>query len=215
MGQVLAGKRGERHHLSAATTIVLASASGSRATMLANAGLSFLIDPAHVGEAAIKEQCRREHKTATEAALVLARTKAETVSLRHAGTLVVGADQILEIGGAWLSKAADRAEAARTLRTLRGRTHTLVSAAAVARDGDTLWSAADSARLTMRAFSDAFLESYLDAMGDGVRLTVGAYRLEDAGVQLFSRIEGDYFTVLGLPLLPLLDFLRENGLIEA
>ena len=215
MGQILAGKRGERHHLSAATSIVLASASGARATLLANAGVSFLIDPAHVDEAVIKESCRRQGKSAEDAALVLARSKAETVSLRHAGTMVVGADQILEIEGRWLTKAADRAQAAQILRAWRGRTHRLVSAVAVARDGEALWSAVDSTRLTMRAFSDAFLESYLDALGDSVRLSVGAYRLEDAGVQLFSRIDGDYFTVLGLPLLPLLDCLRENGLIEA
>lgn len=215
MGQVLAGRQGERHHLSVATEIVLASASGARATMLANAGLSFLIDPAHVGEAVIKESCRRQKMDAADTALVLARGKAETVSLRHPGTLVVGADQILEIDGAWPGKAADRAQAARLLRSLRGRTHRLVSAVAVARDGDVLWSIADTARLTMRPFSDAFLENYLDTMGESVRLSVGAYRLEDAGVQLFSRVEGDYFTVLGLPLLPLLEYLRESGLIEA
>lgn len=213
MGAIVAGTEAERRRRLPASAVVLASASGARATMLANAGVTFLIDPAEIGEGVIKEDCRRKHLGATDAALVLARTKAETVSLRHPETLAIGADQILEIEGIWLTKAADRDAAAGTLRRLRGRTHRLISAVAVACDGHTLWQTADDARLTMRSFSDDFLQAYLDGMGDGVRLTVGAYRLEDAGVQLFSRIEGDHFTVLGLPLLPLLQYLRDAGVI--
>ena len=133
------------------------------------------------------------------------------VSARHTGALVVGADQILDSGGYWFEKPAD-AEAARAqLKALRGKRHTLVSAAAVVRNGSVVWRATDRAHLTMRDFSDEFLDAYIVTAGAELLQSVGAYRLEGLGAQLFERVEGDFFTILGLPLLPLLGFLRGHG----
>ena len=134
---------------------------------------------------------------------------------RRPDDLVIGADQILECDGIWFDKPADRAAAAETLKRLRGRTHRLVSAISVLGGGrGAPWRHRGEARLTMRSFSDRFLARYLDAVGDEVTTSVGAYRLEGRGAQLFTRIEGDYFTVLGLPLLPLLAFLRGGGHLD-
>jgi septum formation protein len=145
---------------------------------------------------------------AEDVALALADSKARAVSARRPGAIVVGADQILECEGRWFDKPATVEEAARHLRALRGRTHRLVSAVVAVRDGERRWRHAAEARLTMRDFSDRFLEDYLARSGPAILESVGAYRLEGLGAQLFARIEGDYFTILGLPLLPLLDFLR-------
>jgi septum formation protein len=125
--------------------------------------------------------------------------------------LVIGADQMLDCKGVWFDKPADRRQARAQLVALRGRTHVLSSAACVYRDGQRLWHAVQQARLTMRPFSDEFLDEYLSAVGDDVTGSVGAYRLEGLGSHLFARVEGDWFTILGLPLLPLLDFLRGQG----
>ena len=145
------------------------------------------------------------------AAAALAKAKAEKVQGRHAQALVIGADQILECEGRWFEKPRNRDGAAETLRTLRGRTHRLICAVAVYQGEECVWQHLATASLTMREFSDAFLERYIDDAGPGILESVGAYRLEQEGAQLFTRIEGDYFTVLGLPLLPLLEFLRHAG----
>jgi septum formation protein len=189
--------------------LVLASRSAARRTMLEAAGIPIEIAPADIDERGVES--RAAPTSASEAALLLAREKAKTVAVRLPGRFVVGADQTLALGRARFTKPTDRATAFEQLRTLSARTHELHSAVAVARDGRVIFSHADVAKLSMRALSDRFLESYLDAAGSGVRQSVGAYQLEKLGAQLFERIEGDYFTILGLPLLQLLAFLRREG----
>lgn len=193
--------------------IVLASASAARRDMLARAGVTFVVDTAPVDEAAVKDAMRVETDNPARVAEVLAELKATRVSARHPGAIVIGADQMLECERAWFDKPADRAAARAQLVALRDKTHRLVSSVVAVRDGQRLWHHTDSARLTMRRFSDAFLDDYLDRAGDGVLSSVGAYQLEGLGAQLFLAVEGDHFTILGLPLLPLLDFLRENGVL--
>ena len=143
--------------------------------------------------------------------LALAEAKAVRVAARRERALVIGADQMLVLGRRWFDKPAKPAEAREHLLALRGRRHELVTAVCVARDGTVLWRHLERPGLVMRDFSDAFLDAYLATVGDDVLTTVGAYRLEGRGVQLMARIEGDYFSILGLPLLPLLDFLRGRG----
>ncbi len=192
-------------------TIILASASPARRALLTAAGLEFLADPAAVDEAALKASLAAEGAGPAETAEALAELKAGRISPRHPGRLVIGADQILECGGASFDKPADRAAARRQLATLRGRRHSLFSAAVALRDGQRLWHHVGRADLTMRDFSDSFLDSYLDRAGPAATASVGGYQLEGLGAQLFARVEGDYFTILGLPLLPLLEFLRGAG----
>lgn len=192
-----------------APPLILASASSARKEMLIRAGLSFTIDAAGVDEQAIKAACRARGESCRAAALALAAAKALNVSQRCPDALVIGADQMLDCDGRWFDKPVDQADARAALTALAGRTHMLISAAACARGGRLTWSEAAAAQLTMRMFSQGFLDTYLGTMGDSVRQTVGAYRLEGLGVQLFSRIEGDYFTILGLPLLALLAYLRQ------
>ena len=196
-------------------TVILASASPSRAAVLRNAGVGILCDPAAIDEEAVKNSFRKENGTAAQVAEVLAELKAQRVSQRHEGALVIGADQMLQCGGVWFDKPVDMDHARAHLLALRGKTHELLSAVCIVRDGQCLWRHQESARLTMRPFSDAFLDGYLGATGTAVCQSVGAYRLEDRGAQLFSRIEGDYFTVLGLPLQPLLGFLMDQGVVTA
>ena len=196
-----------------APAVVLASGSVTRAAMLRHAGLDFTIEAASVDEDEVKRALRAEGADAGRAAEALAELKAVRVSRRRPGALVIGADQILDCGGAWFDKPADRAAARRDLATLRGRDHQQITAACVACDGVRIWHKTQRARLTMRVFSDDFLDRYLDAAGDGILGCVGGYQLEGVGVQLFSRVEGDYFAILGLPLLPLLDFLRGHRVI--
>ena len=197
--------------------IVLASGSSARRQMLAAAGVEFAVDPALVDEAALKDVFVRHTTCAppVDLALYLADAKASDVSTRHPGALVIGSDQVLALGERMFSKARDMAEVRRTLLALRGQTHQLHSAVAIALDGTVIWSDADTASLTMRAFSDAFLDSYLDAVGDALMWSVGCYELEGRGVQLFERIDGDYFTILGMPLLPVLVELRARGALDA
>ncbi|MGE5475289.1 MAG: Maf family protein [Bacteroidales bacterium] len=191
--------------------IVLASGSATRRAMLENAGVAFVVDTAPVDEAAVKDAMRAETDNPARVAEVLAELKATRVSARHPGAIVIGADQMLECGRVWFDKPADRAGARAQLLALRDHTHRLVSSVVAVRDGQRLWHHTDQARLTMRRFSDAFLDSYLEQAGDAVLSSVGAYQLEGLGAQLFMAVEGDHFTILGLPLLALLDFLRENG----
>lgn len=193
--------------------IVLASASPVRAALLRAAGVAFTVEAPPIGvEEVAKARLEADGATAGEMALGLAEAKAS--SLGAPGALVIGADQTLEVGGASLHKAANLAEARRKLKALRGRSHRLHSAAALARDGVVVWRRASSARLTMRPFTDAFLDDYLDRHGERLLTSVGCYRVEDDGIQLFAELDGDYFTVLGLPLLPLLEALRAQRALK-
>ncbi len=196
------------------TMVVLASASRARAAMLERAGVHVALDPAAVDEEEVKAAARAEGASAEDVAEMLAEMKAKRVTRRHGGALVIGADQMLECEGVWFDKPGTREAARRQLMDLRGRTHRLVSAAVVVLDGERLWHSVADARLTVRRFSDAFLDRYLDEAGDGVLHSVGAYHIEGLGAQLFSRVEGDLFTILGMPLLPLLGFLRAHGVIQ-
>ena len=195
--------------------LVLASASKARRALLEAAGLEILTDPAAVDEAAVKESLASEGARAADIALALAELKALRISPRHPGLIVLGADQILECEGERFDKPADLAAARAQLRALEGRRHRLISALVALRDSQRLWHHCGEALLTMRRFGETFLESYLAATGPTVLDSVGAYQLEGRGAQLFTQVEGDYFTVLGLPLLPLLDFLRLQGELAA
>ena len=197
----------------APSRLVLASRSMVRRTMLESAGIAVDVRPADVDERAI-EYAAAGRKPG-EIAVLLARAKARTVTAELAGRLVLGADQTLALAGRCFVKPADRTAAAAQLSTLAGRTHELHSAVTAMRDGATLYEHVDTARLTMRRFSDGFLQMYLAAAGDLVSESVGGYQLEKLGSQLFERIEGDHFTILGLPLLPFLAFLRRHGFLAA
>ena len=197
----------------AAPTLVLASASASRRAVLENAGVAVLCEPARIDEEAVKTSLKAEGATAAQAAETLAELKAQRISPRHPGALVLGADQILECEGRWFDKPATQAEAAGHLQALSGKQHALNAALCVVRDGARLWHHIDVARLTMRSLNEGFITSYLAAVGDAALSSVGAYQLEGRGAQLFSRIDGDFFSILGLPLLPLLTFLREHGVV--
>jgi septum formation protein len=195
--------------------LVLASASAARRDMLNSAGLTFDIVPAEIDEDGICASMVSESACveASDIAAVLAAEKAASVSRRCPGAVVVGSDQVLALGARILSKAATVAEAREVLDTLRGRTHELASGVALARDGCVLWQAADRAQLTMRPFSDEFLATYLACAGAALTRSVGCYEIEGIGIQLFERIDGDHFTILGMPLLPLLARLREEGMV--
>jgi septum formation protein len=192
--------------------LVLASQSRARQTLLANAGINFETVPAEIDERAVQQA---SHLTAPgDIAALLAREKSLAVSARLPDRIVVGADQTLALGSRLFSKPAGRAQAAEQLHALAGGTHELHSAVAVARDGKILFSDVTSARMTMRNLSEAEIDGYLDEAGEAVTSSVGAYQLEGLGVHLFERIEGDHFTILGLPLLPLLAFLRSERLLN-
>jgi septum formation protein len=186
--------------------LVLASQSRTRQTLLANAGIEFEAVPADIDERAAQQASG--FSAPGDIAALLAREKALFVSSRQPGRFVVGADQTLALGTRLFSKPAGRAQAAEQLRALSGHRHELHSAVAVARDGKILFEAMVVAGMTMRQLGEADIEAYLNEAGDAVTTSVGAYQLEGLGVHLFERIEGDHFTILGLPLLPLLDFLR-------
>jgi len=192
-----------------AQPLVLASGSAVRRTLLEAAGIPLTVYAADIDERHLEAEA--SSMPPTEIAALLARAKASLVAKSFTGRLVLGADQILTLDGKRFAKPADRVAARAQLRAFAGRTHELHSAVALVQDGATLFHHADTARLTMRAFSDEFLERYLDIAGAAATASVGAYQLEGPGIQLFDRIEGDYFTVLGLPLLPTLDFLRHHG----
>lgn len=193
--------------------LILASASKSRASLMQGAGLVFDMVPAHVDEDAIKASLKAEGATAAQCAETLAEFKAGTVSQRHPEALVIGADQMLECDGSWFDKPKDVAGGRAHLLHLRDKTHVLPTSVTVALNGTSIWHHTAQPRLTVRPFTDAFLDNYLAAVGSAVTSSVGAYQLEGRGAQLFSRIEGDFFTILGLPLLELLGFLREHGVV--
>jgi septum formation protein len=193
--------------------IILASGSATRRKLLDAAGISVHVDPPDVDEAAIKRDCSANKLNTAETAETLARAKAAQIARRHPGKIVIGADQMLECGGRWFDKPADRSAAAMQISALSGKTHRLVSAIVVFRGDREIWRTTDSAELAMRPISPAFIDSYLDRIGDQVLSSVGGYQIEGLGIQLFSRISGDHFTILGLPILPLLAFLRDEKVI--
>lgn len=187
--------------------IVLASTSATRQSMLRKAGIQFTVSAPKVDER--KLVAENLHWLPHETALKLGEAKALDVSSRHAGAFVIGADQVLALGNKIYGKPRDRVQCRQQLAELRGRSHSLISAVVIVRDGKTVWSLTDEACLHMRDYSDAFLESYLDAIGDDCTTSVGGYKIEGLGVQLFGSISGDYFTILGLPLVALLESLRD------
>jgi septum formation protein len=195
--------------------LVLASASPFRRRMLEAAGLSFEVAPADVDEAALKRDLLGSGSTPSTIAAALAAAKAEAVSARLPDALVIGADQVLALGPDLFSKPTGTPAAREQLLRLRGKSHQLHTAACLATGGKAVWTHVEIATLTMRPFSDAFLAEYLRVAGDRVCHTVGAYQIEGLGIQLFERIEGSLFTIIGLPLLPLLAELRARGVIDA
>jgi septum formation protein len=195
--------------------LVLASRSPSRAALLAGAGLDFATEASCVDERAVEEPLLAAGAAPAAVALHLAEAKALDVAARRPGDLVLGADQVLGLGNERFVKPESIAEAREHLTRLRGRDHDLHSALVLARDGEVLWRHVSVARLAMRDFSDAFLDRYLADVADEVTTTVGCYRLEGPGIQLFAAIDGDYFTILGLPLLPLLAELRRTGILDS
>lgn len=191
--------------------LILASQSGARKMLLANAGLEFETVTADIDERGI--QAASKLSNPREISLLLARGKAKAVSAHRPGSYVIGADQTLALGDRLFNKPAGRTQALAQLRDLAGHSHELNSAVAVAHDGKIVFEDVSIARMTMRQITEAELSAYLDAAGDAVTTSVGAYQLESLGIHLFERIEGDHFTILGLPLLPLLAFLRRERLI--
>ena len=195
----------------AKTPLILASQSHARQSLLKQASISFESIPAKIDERAIQQASGMTFPG--EIAAHLATKKAMSVSLGNPGINVIGADQTLSLGERLFTKPAGRAEAAEQLRALSGRTHHLHSAVAVVRDGSVLFANIDVAAMTMRTLEEDFIHAYLDAAGESVTTSVGAYQLEGLGVHLFERIDGDHFTILGLPMLPLLEFLRTEKLL--
>lgn len=192
--------------------LILGSRSPSRAAVLEAAGLTFSIDPADIDESAIRQVLAGEGDSAPgDISEILARAKAEIVSERTPGALVIGADQVLALGGEIYEKPQSMDDARETLLSLQGKTHQLHTAVALCREGAMHWTHVETAQLTMRPLSPEDIGQYLAVAGEDVLSSVGAYKLESVGVQLFEKVEGDYFTVLGLPLLPLLHQLRLAG----
>lgn len=194
-----------------AVPLVLASTSRARAALLCAAGLVFDTASPGVDEESVKEAAKAEGLPADDAALLLAELKARRISERVPGAVVIGADQILVCGGRWFDKPADRGAAAAQLAALSGEAHSLVTAVLCMRGGVVLWRHVARPRLVMRTLAPAVIEAYLDAAGEAVLSSVGAYQAEALGVRLFAAIEGEHAAILGLPLLPLLGFLRQHG----
>lgn len=194
--------------------LVLASASVHRRALLENAGIDVLVSPAELDERALEAPLAGSCATPEDVALVLAEAKAVEVSGRHPGSLVVGADQTLSLGDTVFHKAADTEGARRTLLALSGKTHRLNSAVVLAQDGVAVWRHVAIAEVTMRALTPAEIGRYLAEVGDAALSSVGCYQIEGPGIRLMERIEGDLFTIIGLPLLPLLAELRARGAME-
>jgi len=197
----------------AAQPLVLASRSAARRTMLKAAGIPIEPHPADLDERALAARAVSQQPAGVAA--LLAKEKAAAVGRAHPGRLVLGADQTLALGGDHFTKPADRNAAKAQLRALSGKSHELHSAVAFVQDGAMLFEHVDTARLTMRTLSERFIDLYLDAVGEAATTSVGAYQLEGLGSQLFERVDGDYFTILGLPLVPALDFLRRRGCLAS
>lgn len=197
-------------------TLVLASGSASRRAMLEAAGVAFAIDRPNVDEDAVKASLAATGTSGRDTADALAQLKAVKVSARHAQALVLGSDSVVELDdGRLLDKPADRADAAAHLGLMSGRRHRLHSAAVIVEGGTPVWREVDTATLVVRPLSDAFIESYLDAEWPAIAGCVGCYRIEGPGAQLFAKVEGSQFTILGLPLLPVLDYLRVRGVLAS
>ena len=194
--------------------LVLASASAARKSLLERAGLRFEALPAQIDEAEVKRSAQAEGASARETALLLADLKSQRLARRMPEALVIGCDQLLVCHDRWFDKPVDLAEARAHLLALRGRSHTLVTAVLCRRGGQRLWHHVAEPVLTMRSFSDEFLDAYIAAEGESLTATVGAYRLEGRGALLFDAVRGDHESVLGLPLLPLLGFLRQHGVLK-
>jgi len=193
------------------TRLILASGSVTRRDMLQRAGVVVETIAAPVDEAEVKASARAEGIDAAETAVILAEIKAQRISRRYPEAVVIGADQMLVCDGAWFDKPADVAGARSQLLALRGRGHSLPTAVVCFRGGAPIWHHVETPRLWMRDFADVALDDYLAAEGEAVLTSVGGYRVEGPAIRLFERIEGDWFSILGLPLLPLLGFLRQNG----
>ena len=194
--------------------IILASGSEIRAQLLKNAGLEFQVSVARIDEEAIRASLLAESASPRDIADTLAELKAQRVAARHPDALVIGCDQVLALGQDILGKPQTRQDALSQLKSLRGQKHQLLSAAVIYGEGKPVWRHVGVVRLYMRDASDEYLEDYIDRNWDSIKHSVGAYKLEEEGVRLFSRVEGDYFTVLGLPLLDLLSYLTLRGDIE-
>jgi septum formation protein len=196
-------------------SLVLASGSASRKRLLTAAGIAFTADPADLDEDALMADLQRRCADAVRVASELAQQKAVLVSHRHPGRIVLGGDSVIAFGGEFLSKCASLDEARTLLTRLSGQTHLLVSAAALAKDGALLWTHASPCQMTLRDLSPQFLDDYLLREGMAILSSVGCYHFEGRGAQLFAKVEGDYFSVLGLPLLPVLAQLRKEGLLAS
>ncbi|WP_182087210.1 Maf-like protein [Aureimonas sp. ME7] len=195
-------------------TLILASGSRHRQALLRQAGIEAMADPSTLDERLVEAPLKDSGATPDEVALVLAEAKAVDVSERHPGALVIGADQVLSVGDEVLHKPADMEGARRTLLKLSGRTHHLDSAVVLAKDGEAVWRHVSRASITFRELSPPEIGRYLAVAGDGVLTSVGAYQVEGLGIRLMSHIEGDLFTIIGLPMLPLLAELRSRGAID-
>jgi septum formation protein len=192
--------------------LILASASKTRSDILSNAGVDFTVQVSNTDESIIKQKLKS--KKPEEIAIKLATEKARKISKSDKEALVIGADQILECDGILFNKPLNKDDVISHLEFLSGKTHRLISAICVVQNNKKIWDLTDDVNLTMRSLSDNFIQSYVEKAGTGIHSSVGGYRLEDFGAQLFTRVEGDFFTVLGLPLLPLLDFLRSKQIIK-
>lgn len=195
--------------------LILASSSKARHTMLKNAGVDCEAVASMIDEEGYKQSMKAEGASAAEAAETLAEMKALRMYRQQPDAIVIAADQMLECNGIWFDKPRDRDNTRAQLMALRGKTHQLVSAAVIYKEGSRIWGTIDTAHLTMRNFTKEWLDEYLDAAGDEIFNCVGGYQLEGIGAQLFTEVRGDYFTVLGLPLLPLIGFLRDHGVLKA
>ena len=194
-------------------TLILASKSIARQNMLQAVNIDFESIPAELDEDTLTENAKTQQNAPREIALMLAQEKALAISKQHSGRLVIGSDQVLGCDGEMLTKAVDQKAAKEKLQFLRGKTHYLISAVSVVRDEDILWSHTDAAALTMKDVSDEALDAYCEHAGEALTRSVGAYEIEALGARLFEKIEGDFFTVQGMPLLPLLQYLEdEQGL---
>ncbi|WP_169566610.1 Maf family protein [Sneathiella limimaris] len=195
--------------------VILASASQSRKMLLENAGLQFETKAANVDESELKHSLQASGANAKDTAVALAELKALRISKEFPNALIIGADQMLECNGVWFDKPADMSHARAHLLSLKGKNHHLQTAVCVAKANTIIWHYTQTATLEMRSFSDEFLDQYLDQAGEEILQSVGAYQLEGLGAQLFNKIEGDFFSILGLPLLPLVDFLRGHKVFKS